>query len=88
MKNNLLPAWHGTKFEFLESIIKKGLKLSGSKLPDGTVINTLPGYYSLNDSIAGVKNWSRVIFVFPSIFYSSHACYDEELYQILKDGLF
>ncbi len=32
IKNKLLPAWHGTKFEFLESIIRNGLKPSGMKL--------------------------------------------------------
>lgn len=79
IKNNLLPAWHGTKFEFLESIIKIGLKPSGSKLPNGKEIKTLPGHYSLDDTIAGVKNWAKAIFVSPSIFYSAHACYAERI---------
>ena len=63
----------------MESIIKIGLKPFDSKLPDGTLINTFPGHYSLDDSIAGVKNWGRAIFVSPSIFYSSHACYAERI---------
>ena len=79
MKNNLLPAWHGTKFEFLESIIRNGLKPSGTKLDNGKVINTLPGHYSLDETIGGIKNWARAIFVSPSIFYAAHACYAERI---------
>jgi len=79
IKNKLLPAWHGTKFEFLESIIRNGLKPSGTKLANGKVINTLPGHYSLDETIGGIKNWARAIFVSPSIFYSAHACYAERI---------
>ena len=68
IKQNMIPAWHGTKFGVLESIIRIGLKPSGTKLPDGTEIKTLPGHYTLDDTIAGVKNWAKAIFVSPSIF--------------------
>ena len=54
IKNDLLPAWHGTKFEFLESIIRNGLKPLGTKLPNGKVINTLEGHYSLDETIGGI----------------------------------
>ena len=64
---------------FLESIVRIGLKPSGTKLPDGEVIETLPGHYTLDDTIAGVKNWAKVIFVSPSIFYADHACYAERI---------
>ena len=76
---NWLPAWHGTKFEFLESIIRNGLRPSGTKLPNGEVIKTLPGHYSLDETIGGIKNWARAIFVSPSVFYSAHACYAERI---------
>ena len=33
-----IPAWHGTKLENLESIIKYGLKQQGTKLPNGQII--------------------------------------------------
>ena len=79
LKGGMVPAWHGTKFEFLESIIRVGLKPSGTKLPDGKVIKTLPGHYTLDDTIAGVKNWAKAIFVSPSIFYAGHACYAERI---------
>jgi hypothetical protein len=34
----LEPAWHGTKIENRESIIKYGLKQQGAKLPNGKII--------------------------------------------------
>lgn len=76
---NYLPAWHGTKFQFLESIIRNGLRPSGTKLPNGKVIKTLPGHYSLDDTIGGIKGWAKAIFVSPSVFYAAHACYAERI---------
>ena len=76
---NWLPTWHGTKFKFLESIIRNGLRPSGTKLPNGEVIKTLPGHYSLDETIGGIKNWAKAIFVSPSVFYSAHACYAERI---------
>lgn len=79
IKKNLLPTWHGTKFKSLESIIRNGLKPAGTKLANGEVISTLEGHYSLNDTIGGIKNWAKAIFVSPSIFYAAHACYAERI---------
>lgn len=76
---NWIPVWHGTKFRFLESIIKNGLKPSGTKLSDGTTINPLPCHIPLNESFSGVKNWAKAIFVSPSVFYSSDAAYAERI---------
>ena len=79
INNNWVPVWHGTKFRFLESIIKNGLKPSGSKLKDGTEIVPLPGHISIDKTVSGIKNWAKAIFVSPSIFYSSHAVYAERI---------
>ena len=76
---NYLPAWYGTKFQFLESIVRNGLRPSGTKLPNGEIIKTLPGHYSLDDTIGGIKGWAKAIFVSPSVFYSAHACYAERI---------
>ena len=55
------------------------MKPAGTKLANGKVISTLEGHYSLNDTIGGIKNWAKAIFVSPSIFYAAHACYAERI---------
>jgi len=79
INKNWTPVWHGTKFRFLESIIKHGLKPSGTQLSDGTKINPLPGHISVDATVAGIKNWAKAIFVSPSIFYASHVVYAERI---------
>ena len=82
IKNDWIPAWHGTKFQFLESIVKNGLKPSGTTLDDGTTINPLPGHISLTATVSGIKNWAKAIFVSPSLFYSSDVVYAERINSI------
>ena len=79
INKNWVPVWHGTKFRFLESIVKNGLKPSGSQLKDGTKIEPLPGHISMDKTISGIKNWAKAIFVSPSIFYASDAVYAERI---------
>jgi len=74
-----IPVWHGTKFRFLEPIVKNGLKPSGSKLKDGTTINPLPGHIEINQTVAGIKCWAKAIFVSPSLFYASDVVYAERI---------
>ena len=74
-----VPAWHGTKFMNLESIIRFGLKPSGAKLSNGNFINPHPNHIKLNSYFNGFNNWAKAIFVSPSIFYSSHPCYAERI---------
>ena len=74
-----IPVWHGTKFKFLESIVKNGLKPSGTKLKDGTEINPLPGHIKTDVTVAGIKNWAKAIFVSPSLFYASDVVYAERI---------
>ena len=71
--------WHGTKFRFLESIVRNGLKPSGSTLSNGQKIEPLPGHISIDKTVSGIKNWAKAVFVSPSIFYSSDAVYAERI---------
>ena len=74
-----VPAWHGTKFKFLESIVKNGLKPSGTKLADRTTVNVLDGYIPLDVTVSSIKNWARAIFVSPSLFYASDVVFAERI---------
>ena len=67
--------WHGTKFEFLESIMKYGLYTSGSILENGYEIKPLKGHVQLNIKVDKFNNWAKAIFVSPSIFYAGHPAY-------------
>ena len=67
--------WHGTKFEFLESIMKYGLYPSGSILENGYEIKPLKGHVQLNIKVDKFNNWAKAIFVSPSIFYAGHPAY-------------
>jgi hypothetical protein len=79
INKNWIPVWHGTKFKFLESILVNGLKPSGSKLSNGTRIIPLPGHISINETVSGIKNWAKAVFVSPSIFYASDPIYAERI---------
>ena len=74
-----IPVWHGTKFKFLESILINGLKPSGSTLSNGTKIVPLPGHISIHETVSGIKNWAKAVFVSPSIFYASDPVYAERI---------
>ena len=76
------PAWHGTKFQNLESIIRYGLRPSGSNLPNGNPINVNEGHIPLDYEISGIKAWARAVFVSPSLFYAAN--YSERLNSCLK----
>ena len=76
---NWIPGWHGTKFQYLESIIRYGLRPSGSKLSNGVSINVNPGHIPLSYSVSGIKFWAKAVFVSPSIFYASNPVYSERI---------
>ena len=76
---NWIPGWHGTKFKFLESIIRYGLRPSGSKLENGASVNVNPGHIPLNHTVSGIQYWAKAIFVSPSIFYSASPVYAERI---------
>lgn len=75
----MVPAWHGTKFKFLESIIRYGLRPSGSKLSNGITINVNPGHIPLNYSVSGIVQWAKAVFVSPSIFYAANPVYAQRI---------
>ena len=79
IKKNWVVGWHGTQFEFLESIMKHGLYPSGTKLSDGTDIKPLPGHIPLKTSLAGFDDWAKAVFVSPSIFYAGHPVYAKRI---------
>ena len=72
-------AWHGTKYRFLESIMKYGLRPSGTKLENGNEINPLEGHIKLNKKVQNIENWAKAIFVSPSIFYAADIVYAERI---------
>ena len=59
-----IPAWHGTKLNNLESIIKYGLKSQGTKLPNGQIVPKTK-YKPLKGSVYDIKNWENAIFATP-----------------------
>ena len=63
----------------MESIIKNGLKPSGTKLNDGTYIKPLEGHIYLDKEVKGIKNWAQAVFVSPNIFYAADSCYAERI---------
>ena len=73
--------WHGTKAKYLESILRCGLKPSGSTLPDGSMIKPPSNHYKLGETHFGITNWANAIFLSPSIPYASHACYSERIFS-------
>ena len=75
IRNNWEIGWHGTKYEFLESIMRYGLYPSGSKLENGVEIKPLEGHVKLKTKLAGFDDWAKAIFVSPSVFYAGHPAY-------------
>lgn len=74
IKNSWKPAWHGTRYKHLESIIDEGLRPSGSN-----GIKPAEGHYKLGEPAFGIPNWAAAIFVSPSLSYASHVCYSERV---------
>ena len=69
-------AWHGTRYQYLQSIIEKGLLPAGS-----SGIKPAAGHYGLGEEHFGIPNWAAAIFVSPSILYAAHACYSERVFS-------
>jgi len=72
--HNWTSAWHGTRYSYLESIIKNGLLPAGSN-----GIEPEDGHFELNKEYLGIPNWAGAIFLSPCIFYSSHEAYSERV---------
>ena len=80
------PAWHGTKFHNIESIIRYGLRPSGSKLPNGLSININEGHIPLHYEISGIKQWGMAV-LFLLVYFMLQIIL-KELILYLKDGVF
>ena len=76
-RKNYVVVWHGTKFQYLESIVEKGLKPSGTKISDDTIIEPPNGHIKLNTTFDGISNLAEAVFVSPSLIYSSLPAYAE-----------
>ena len=82
VRKNWVPAWHGTKFNFIESILKNGLKESGSIIEDFGKITPHSDHIQVGVQCNNIKDWSQAIFTSPSIFYSTHPTYSERIDSI------
>jgi len=72
-------AWHGTKLEYIESILKNGLKESGSILNDGNKITPQNDHVQFGVKLNNVNDWANAVFVSPSVFYSTHPTYSQRI---------
>ena len=79
IRKNWVPAWHGTKFQFIESILKNGLKESGSILKELGQITPHPDHIKVGVKCNNLNDWSQAIFTSPSVFYSTHPTYSERI---------
>lgn len=76
--------WHGTKAKHLESILRHGLKPSGSKLPGGFTISPPLNHIKLDKKCFGIDNWANAVFVSPRITYACHVAYSERISSVNK----
>ena len=65
VRKNWVPAWHGTKFRFIESILKNGLKESGSIIEDLGQITPHSDHIQVGVKCYNLKDWSQAIFTSP-----------------------
>ena len=80
--NYYKKVYHGTKYCFIEPILKYGLKKPNKPLK---------GHISLNLTVNNIDNWANAIFVSPSIFYASSfsdcLASNNCIYHILIEGI-
>ena len=76
------PAWHGTKYQNIQSILKNGLKESGSILKDYGQIFPQRDHIQVGTMFNNISDWSQAVFTSPSVFYSSHPTYSERINSI------
>ena len=70
------PAWHGTRYRHLRSIIEKGLLPAGS-----SGISPASGHFKLGEEHFGIPDWAAAIFVSPSILYAAHDTYSDRVFS-------
>ena len=78
--NEWIPAWHGTKFQYLKSIVELGLKPPGEKSKSGEKIKVNESHIKRAVIVNNINDWAEGIFVSPSVFYSAYPAYSEEIH--------
>ena len=76
---NWIKVYHGTKYNYLISIIKNGLKKPGEIFDNNEKVKPRKGHINFGKTVNNVKNWAKAIFVSPSIFYSSCRSYSQRI---------
>lgn len=72
-------AFHGTKYDHIESILKHGFLKSGSKPPQGQR-NRLPSnHFQPGEAHCSIHDRGEAVFVSPSILHACHECYSERI---------
>ena len=79
IKNNWIPAWHGTNFTCLESIAEIGLKPAGGILKDGKEVKVCISHIGREKTVDKIADWANGIFVSPSVFYCGYTAYAKEI---------
>ena len=79
-----ISAFHGTKFDYIESLLKYGLKFPKTLLENGP-LTPKPIDIPLIDKIIGIKNWENAIFASPNLFYALDSRYSGTVLKINKD---
>lgn len=74
-----ITAYHGTKMDYLESILEYGLQLPGTKLKNGTYVSQ-PKDIPFTDNVLGIKNWEKAIFASPNILYALDRRYSSSVH--------
>ena len=64
--NEWVPAWHGTKFQYLKSIVELGLKPPGEKSRNGQEIKVNESHIKREVTVNNINDWAQGIFVSPS----------------------
>ena len=82
VRKNWAPAWHGTKYDYIQSILKNGLKESGSILKGFGKIKPREDHIQDDEMFNNIKDWSKAVFTSPSVFYSTHPTYAERIDSI------
>ena len=68
--DNWETAWHGTIIQNLNSIIKYGLQIQGTKLENGRY--TPKTKYKHPEFIRGIKNWENAIFASDKLYFAKY----------------
>ena len=68
VSENWITAWHGTRFQYLESIAEIGLKPAGGKTKEGKEIKICVGHIARDRTVDNVPNWGK-LYLFHQVFF-------------------